>query len=1588
MQINYKKSKAIIPMPLFKKFKTDIKKLSQKRDHAHIPDHVLDQALDIASGSLENRKPSETKITIIPSKKKDKGDKHDQTLIVMVTDDRPFLIDSITAECVDSKFVIEGVLHNTVLVDRQKGGKLKSLEAKTKKNKDDLSRESFLIVTLQGILGDAQRKVLEGSLQSIVTDVEFATRDWADMRQVVQDTIDGLDNVKKASDKHMFDEYKAFLNYLYENNFTLLGYREYKLNAKGKQAESKIVKGSGLGLLSDDKKPVYINKSRQNLPSELQQKRINQPTVTVAKVNKRSTVHRKVPMDAIAVKTYDDKGNVTGEKLFIGLFTSVTYSRSIQDIPYLRHKVNTVLEKTGYGYNSHNYRALMHILEKYPRDELFQIDVSLLQKYAVSIMALQEQPRMALYVREDPFKRYVSCLVYFPRDKYETDLRVRVQDILEDEFGGVCESFQTVLDDSPLARVIYRIKTTDGNLDKKFNNKKIEDKLIKTARSWGERIRVALLSHCEEEKEALSLTEKYSDAFPAGYIDQATAEEAYFDIQKIEEVLDRSEFAIDLYKDQDADDHLLNLKIYHPNSPVTLSDILPILENFGFTVIAEKPFRVNIGDKNIWIHDFDIQYRNPDHAMPVKDIKDVFEEGYRAIWNKDCENDALNSLISKVKMPWRDVLVLRALVKYMRQTKIQYTPQYMMRAVTDHPDIADLMLEYFYGRHKPSHSANNRKKLMLSNKRKILKKLEDVSSYDQDRILRSMLQIMESALRTNFFQNKTYVSFKLDSTQIDILPLPKPYVEIFVYSPRTEGVHLRGGKVARGGLRWSDRHEDFRTEVLGLMKAQNVKNSVIIPVGSKGGFVVKNPPKTGGREEFQKEGIECYKIFISGLLDITDNLKGKKTIPPKDVVRHDDDDPYLVVAADKGTATFSDIANGLADDYSFWLSDAFASGGSAGYDHKAMGITAKGAWESVKRHFRELGLNTQKQEFDVIGVGDMGGDVFGNGMLLSKYIRLIGAFNHLHIFCDPTPDVSASFKERQRLFKAVKGWDAYNEKILSKGGRIYSRSDKSLKLTPEIQSRFGIDKKEVSPQELMHAILQSETDLMWFGGIGTYIKAPNESHADVGDKANDTIRIDAHQVRARVIGEGANLGATHAARICMNLLGVKCYADFIDNSGGVNSSDLEVNMQNTKLSVKDRNKILEKMTTDVADLVLRNNYQQTQAISMAAHGAYDKLSSHVALIEHLEDNFDLNREIENLPDNTAIENRSRDNHGLTTAELSTLISYTKIKLFQDLLDSNLPDDPAFQDWMTAYFPDLIQDKYKIEMNNHRLRREIIATQLANSIVNRMGPTYMMNQTSKTGIPACTIARVYFIVREVFDIRDLYSDIELLDNKAKAIAQIEALNEIADFIDYTSTWFLKEYKGENLKETQLINLERSYKKSFQKILKIIDKVLPESSLVFIDNRQSSYVDQGFSKDTARRIAMLPIMNTMCDIIKISDHMGHDLGTVAKVYFALNEALSFVWLRDQSRGIDAENRWESETLKGIVDRLYVTQAELTKRIVSETCSGKKCPTHPVEDWMHDNKDTIQPIKDMIDKIKSSEDVNFAMLTSAEVRLEQVV
>jgi glutamate dehydrogenase len=933
-------------------------------------------------------------------------------------------------------------------------------------------------------------------------------------------------------------------------------------------------------------------------------------------------------------------------------------------------------------------------------------------------------------------------------------------------------------------------------------------------------------------------------------------------------------------------------------------------------------------------------------------------------------------------------------VKYLRQARYPHAQSFIQSALTTHAGITKSLVKLFMAYLDPAQE--DAEKAQNKHAKAILKALESVDSLNEDRIIRSLKSLIKNTLRTNFFQTdedgnpKPYLSIKLDSKAINDLPKPRPFREIFVYSPRVEAVHLRGDKIARGGLRWSDRHEDFRTEVLGLMKAQMVKNSVIVPMGSKGGFVVKTPGLN--REEFKAEGVECYKTFISGLLDITDNLNGTKVIPPKNTVRRDGDDPYLVVAADKGTATFSDIANNLSIKYGFWLGDAFASGGSAGYDHKKMGITARGAWESVKLHFRQLGHNTQAEPFDVVGCGDMGGDVFGNGMLLSEHIRLIGAFNHLHIFCDPNPDPKTTYAERQRLFKNICGWDEYDQSKLSKGGKIYSRADKVLKLTPEIRERFDIEEKEVAPQQLIQAMLKSRTDLLWFGGIGTYIKSKEESHADVGDKGNDALRVNAYELRAKVIGEGANLAITQLGRIEFGQRGGNTNTDFIDNSGGVDSSDHEVNikillsavMKDKKhnMDIKSRNILLEKMTDDVANHVLRHNYQQAQAVSLVEMQAADNIRIHDEFIQDLEREEGVSRELEYLPDAEEIEKRIQAGHGLTRPEICVLISYAKIAFTKDLLESNIPDDPEMESWLVTYFPEILQKKYKPEILQHRLGREIIATIMANSLINRMGPTFIKSTMKKTGMSCADIFKAYIIVRDIFQLRPLWDQIEALDNKVPAEVQLRAMLEISKLAEFAIIWFLTRY-GRDLDLCKNIS---DFQSHIDEISKNIDKLVSGNLKNLIEMRTNTHENDGLPKALSKKIAILPTLSSSLDIVRIALEQNTNISETAKIYFTLGQRFHIDWLRQQARYKESSNNWDREATSGLIDQLFSCQAGLTSRIITD-CKIYKEDGEAIDVWISKHPHILEQLDPFFEKLHKAGALDLPMLVIAEQRLRNI-
>lgn len=1521
-----------------------------------------------------------------------------RTIIEVISDDRPFTLDSIASELSQQNLVINLSVHASFhMVKNNKG----ELGYRTEPEEGSYM-QGHLHIELNSYVARSNVSKLKASLINILKDVKYATDDWQKMRVRLRACQKSLSQAPTDYPEHEVEEYLNFLEYLYKDNFTFLGYREYSFSGKGKNVQSHVVKGESLGVLRENI-PVYINEDDDGLPPALQILRKSQPPVSVSKVNKKSTVHRRVPLDAIAIKLFDDNGNVTGEALFIGLFTSVTYSRSIQSIPYLRLKADMVLMRSGYQVGGHNDKALRHILEKYPRDELFQIDIPQLTTICKSILRLQERERIALYTRPDPFGRYISCLVYIPRSRYSTRMRLKFQRILEEELGGECTNYTSQVDDSTLCRVLYTIHYK-GLKTPKVDNCAIESKLQEIGKLWRERMTRTLMENTlHEESHVVELVAKYGEAFPLAYRDSYSLMDAVSDIDKLEEAEQSGSIAVDLYWQPDKNERgaRWGLKIYSKETPIALSDMLPVMENVGLRIISENPIKVRPQDgkdEEFWIHDLTMTPVDQEllKETSLYTAKAKTEEALHKIWKGDMESDSLNELLVCSKMNWRDVTILRAYVRYLKQARFAYSQEYIESALTSYPKIAEHLIDFFHAWHDPK----NKKEAAMKATGAALAidhALEAVDSYDHDTILRAVHQLMDATLRTNFYistkqqPHKPTLALKLDSRQIPFLPEPRPYREIFVYSPRFEGIHLRGDVIARGGLRWSDRHEDFRTEVLGLMKAQLVKNAVIVPMGAKGGFVVKNPPKTGGRDAFIAEGIACYKLFIRSLLDITDNRAGKRVVAPKMVARRDGDDPYLVVAADKGTATFSDIANEISLEYDHWLGDAFASGGSAGYDHKKMGITARGAWESVKRMFREIGHDTQTQDFSVVGVGDMGGDVFGNGMLLSEHICLKGAFNHLHIFCDPTPNAAKSFAERQRLFDDVLGWDHYDKKLLSKGGRIFSRHDKMLELTPQIKKAFGIEKSKVTPHELMKAMLKSEVDLLWFGGIGTYIKSEDESHADASDKANDMIRINGQDVRAKVIGEGANLGVTQLGRIEYDQNGGRLNADFIDNSGGVDSSDHEVNIkillnevmrdESSSLTLKKRNNLLAKMTDEVADLVLKHNYQQAQAISLAEFKAKEHLQAHAALIDEFENTGLFERELEFLPDAEEIDRRRRDGEGLTRPELGVLSSYAKIIFTQKLLESNFLDAEELAYWATDYFPKPIQKSYKEEIHTHRLKREIIATRIANGVINRMGPDFVRSRVIKTGMPPAEVAKAYLIVREAFGLQKLWERIEALDNVVPTKTQMQAMNAVVELVERETTWLLTKL-GKPLDISKDIN---SFSIGVNELKKSFDKVLTEEEEKRMNKKFKALTSSGLPEDIAKNIAQLPALGSACDIIRVALDSTSEISMAAKVFYQIGETFHLEWLREQAKALPVNNKWNAEALDGLIDQLYSCQTGLAVHIL-RNMKGKKAKSFPcyVRQWIDSHEGQAQAVEHVFSEIRAAAKVDMGMLIIVEQRL----
>ncbi len=1533
----------------------------------------------------ENRKPNLPNVRIYNPERKKDGWESTHTIVEMVNDDMPFLVDSLGMVLNKHAISIHLTIHPIFEVRRDSRGKLKEVKAASE-NTDGARLESFQHIEIDRETNPKRIAQLENEIKSSMADVRASIRDWRDMIDRSSSICQDLASKPPPLELTEVSESKTFLEWMGDDNFTFLGYKEYRLRSYGKKVVFNPVKGSGVGILREDHNK--FSDSEISLPENLPNRVHSKELLIITKANSFATVHRRVFLDYIGVKVFDKKGKLVGEKRFIGLFTSVAYNRSALEIPFIRHKVKQVRERSQLYPSSHAAKALLHILETFPRDDLFQGSLDELFDISTGILHLQERQRVKLFIRSDPFNRFFSCLVYIPRDRYNTQIRERVQAILMNELSGSSVEHTIQLSESILARV-HIVVRTELHEKIKFDTAKIEEKIISTVRSWQDVLRESLIDKFGEEK-GLSLFHKYSDSFSAAYQEDVSALEAASDIIHLEylgEVEDN--LRICLYHPVNDSESNLGLKLYRREGPIPLYDALPILRNMGLRVISERPYRVKSNEKsNLWIQDFVLIHRLS-QALDIAAVNDHFEDAFAKIWRREMDNDGFNRLIIGAHLSSRQTTLIRAFSKYLLQIGVPFSQTYMEKVLTENASLTSLLVDLFELRFDPALESKKRDRRVRLSIQKIEAGLNAVESLDEDRILRSFFEIISASLRTNYFQKgkdhnfKSYISVKFDPKKILELPRPKPLFEIFVYSRRFEGVHLRGGKIARGGLRWSDRREDFRTEILGLMKAQMVKNTLIVPIGAKGGFVVKRPPISGSREALMGEVVDCYRNFIRGLLDITDNLKDAKVIKPKEVVRYDEDDPYLVVAADKGTATFSDIANSVAHEYNFWLGDAFASGGSVGYDHKAMGITARGAWESVKRLFRELDVDIQTTDFSVIGIGDMGGDVFGNGMLLSRHIQLKAVFNHLHIFLDPNPNSAKSYLEREWLFNLPRStWEDYNKNLISRGGGVFSRQAKEIKLSEEVKKMLDIEASVLTPLELIRAIMRMRVDLFWNGGIGTYVKASGETHFEVGDRSNDNVRVNANELRCRIVGEGGNLGFTQLSRIEYALNGGLINTDFVDNSGGVDCSDREVNIkillnvvkQKEDLPDKQRNQLLAKMTDEVATLVLRDNYLQSQAISMMEEHAVDRMNEHAYLIHVLENKGELDRALEFLPTDDEIIERRKSRKGLTRPELAILIAYGKITLYNELVDSDVPEDTYLAEEIERYFPGPLLKRYPQYMPLHNLRREIIAMRVTNSLVNRMGPTFAHRMWEESGADAASVARAYTVAREVFNMRFLWNSIESLDNKIPANVQYSMMFQTSRLLRRATRWLLDQPD----RSANIASAVSNYRSEISTLIKILPELLVEDDLRSFKEMVQKYLEAGVPRETAKSISLLNSIYPALDITEIALNSKAKITHVASVYFNIGSTIALNWLRNQIELLEVDGHWPAVARGTLREDLYAMHRSLTAQVIA--LDGKSRAETSVNRWLQLHRDNIAHVEQTLNDMKSAGDRDFATLSVA--------
>lgn len=1529
---------------------------------------------------MQGREPGQGKIGIF-NPETDKDGWHSRHTVIMVShDDVPFVVDSLRIVLNDHGYQIHFIAHfGGLKVIRDEQNTITRILPRGVIEPEAVT-EAPIYIEIDRLPDEKSEKALEADMHRVLEDVRLSVADWSKMMTRAEETLHELETNHSVLDEADVAESRDFLQWLINDNFTFLGARDYKLIGDGKNRALQVIPGSGLGVLRDTS-GSSVSKVYAELPPQARKMALSQNILIIAKTNTISTVHRSAYTDYIGVKRFNTKGELIGERRFIGLFTSTAYHSSPRHIPFLRHKVKQVLGDLEFPQDSHDGKEAVHVLETLPRDELFQATHEELMQLTLGIIQLKERKQVRLFIRRDAFYRYFTCLVYVPSEVFTTDLALTIQSILMNALNGLSCTYNTQFSDSVLARIHYEVRV-DPRSPIEYNVAEIEKELIAASRSWADELKAQLMNQLDEAK-ALGYFSKYSKAFSASYMEAYRAQEAICDIEKME--LLSSENTLTMLFTQGSEENKLSLKLFHLNGSIVLSDVLPILEKMGLRVVGERPHQIKFRDgTRIWINDFDLTYSSA-QPIEIESIRDSFLASFKQIWFGRVENDGFNRLVLDANLGWQEAALFRAYTKYFRQIGFTFSQAYIEHALIANAEITRALMQLFALRFDPSLKHENPDFADLV--AYIEQMLDSVKSLDEDRILRRFLEIIQATLRTNYYQldetgkPKPYLSLKFDPALISELPLPRPKFEIFVYSPRVEGVHLRAGKVARGGLRWSDRLEDFRTEVLGLVKAQKVKNTVIVPEGAKGGFVLKRANLAElTREELQSEGIACYTLFISGLLDITDNIVDGQIVPPVNVVRYDEDDPYLVVAADKGTATFSDIANGISKQYGFWLDDAFASGGSAGYDHKKMGITSRGVWVCTQRHFKELGINPDIDDFTVVGVGDMAGDVFGNGLLMSKHAKLLAAFNHIHIFLDPNPNPEVSYEERKRLFNLPRSsWSDYNPELISAGGGVYLRSAKSIKLTPEIQAALDINQSVLTPNELIRAILKAPVDLLWNGGIGTFVKATNETHADVGDRSNDAIRLDAPELRARVIAEGGNLGMTQAARVEYALNGGIVNTDFIDNSAGVDCSDHEVNIKillnkmvlSGEMTLEERNKLLQKMTDEVSHLVLQDNYEQSQMLSLESMVALQSMDLFAQFMNDFEKAGRLDRVLECLPSNQAMIERKGLNKPLTRPEIAMLLAYSKMYLKQDILASPVSEDAFFNKYLLTAFPVILREKYYDQLMQHSLRREIISTQLCKAISDRMGVYFVDRLNRETGASVEFIIRAYAVAETIFGMESTWKQITDLDYKVDPDVQYRMMLHLYYLIRRATRWFLRNYTPDIDIQSIVDAFEPAINELIDTLPQLLDGPDKEGYNMVIDQ----YTQEGVPLSLATRIAACSAMYTALDIIEASRQSKLALGEVAKAYYQLGNQLELNWLRGLMGEYVIQNQWDELARAGFRDDLDRVQRDLSVRVLTvKSLSADLSLSERIEQWIQSYQFLFVRWKKLIADIHASDNIGF--------------